>query len=76
MTSPWPSDGPGGRRTKAPKARSIVPTDWVSGWLVMLAIVMGLAAAGAVLWPIASGVLDAIQTVTDTLDPVTFRKAL
>jgi hypothetical protein len=42
----------------------------------MLAIVMGLAAAAAILWPVAAGALDAIRELTDTLDRAAYRKAL
>jgi hypothetical protein len=68
MTSPWPSDTPGGRRTKAPKARQAVPTDWVTGWAVTLFVVAVVAAVGLfVVWPLAAGAMEQIQTLSDTL---------
>jgi hypothetical protein len=72
----WPSQQPGGRTTKAPKSKSYVRTDWVSGWAVILMVTMvagGLALF--VLWPMASTALDGIQQLADTLQR-TVRHAL
>jgi len=68
MSDLWPSQQPGGRRTKAPKARQVVPTDWVTGWAVTLFVIAVVGAVGLfVLWPFAAQAMDEIQTLTDAL---------
>jgi hypothetical protein len=52
-----------------PKAKSVVPTDWVSGWAVTLMVVAVAGAVGAfVLLPLAAQAMEGIQTLSDTLE--------
>jgi hypothetical protein len=52
-----------------PKAKSVVPTDWVSGWAVMFMVVAIFGAVAAfVLLPLAAQAMEGIQTLSDTLE--------
>lgn len=68
MTNPWPSERPGAPRAKGSRGGSRVPTDWLSGWLVVLAIAGMAVAVIAFVWPIAAQAFDAVQELHRVLD--------
>jgi hypothetical protein len=74
MSTMWPSEKT--RTTRASKAapvKAIVPTDWVSGWLIMLMVLGMVAGVAALFWPIASHFVDSFQNFVDTMELATHR---
>ena len=71
MTAPWPSERPRtGPASKAPTGH-LVPTDWASGWAVMVLWIIVLTVAGTVIGTVAVPALDALQHLTDALSSTT-----
>lgn len=72
----WPSQAVSTTRaSKSAPFKSTVPTDWASGWIVMLLIFGMVAGVASLVWPFAMQALDSLTSITDALNLATRRGA-
>ncbi len=68
MSTQWPSQTLStARPTKGRSPKAVVPTDWVTGWIVTALAVVMVAGIALVLWPIVANALDSVQSITRIL---------
>lgn len=68
MSNNWPSERPAARRPgRAPKAKPLVPTDWVTGWVMTIFIFAVTGTVLLLLWPVAAAALDSFETINEAM---------
>lgn len=68
MSTMWPSSKPSTTRpSKGKPVTSTVPTDWVSGIVILLLILGMIGGLALFVWPMVASWYESMQTITRTL---------